>query len=89
MSAQSNTEAYFGRAKNARRFWKKNLDHPGIALNGPLGALALLQRARAAALTRDLPAARSAYRAFLTLWKEADTDIPVFIAAKSELARLH
>jgi DNA-binding winged helix-turn-helix (wHTH) protein/tetratricopeptide (TPR) repeat protein len=69
--------------------FQKILDHPGIALNGPLGALALLQRARAAALTRDLPAARSAYRAFLTLWKEADTDIPVFIAAKSELARLH
>jgi eukaryotic-like serine/threonine-protein kinase len=69
--------------------FQKILDHPGIALNGPLGALGLLQRARAAALTRDLPAARSAYRAFLTLWKEADTDIPVFIAAKSELARLH
>jgi eukaryotic-like serine/threonine-protein kinase len=69
--------------------FQKILDHPGIALNGPLGALALLQSARAAALTRDLPAARSAYRAFLTLWKEADTDIPVFIAAKSELARLH
>jgi DNA-binding winged helix-turn-helix (wHTH) protein/tetratricopeptide (TPR) repeat protein len=69
--------------------FQKILDHPGIALNGPLGALALLQRARAAALTRDLPAARSDYRAFLTLWKEADTDIPVFIAAKSELARLH
>jgi hypothetical protein len=69
--------------------FQKILDHPGIALNSPLGALARLQRARAAALARDLPAARSAYRDFLTLWQEADSDVPVFIAAKSELARLH
>jgi DNA-binding winged helix-turn-helix (wHTH) protein/tetratricopeptide (TPR) repeat protein len=69
--------------------FQKILDHPGIALNGPLGALARLQRARAAALAKDLPAARSAYRDFLTLWQEADSDVPVFIAAKSELARLH
>ena len=32
--------------------------------------------------------ARSAYQAFLTLWKEADPDIPIFIAAKAEYAKL-
>jgi eukaryotic-like serine/threonine-protein kinase len=66
----------------------KILGHPGIALNSPLGVLARLQRARAAVLVKDLPAARSDYRDFLALWKDADSDVPVFIAAKSELARL-
>jgi DNA-binding winged helix-turn-helix (wHTH) protein/tetratricopeptide (TPR) repeat protein len=68
--------------------FQKILDHPGIALNSPLGALARLQRARAAALAKDLSTARSAYRDFLTLWKEADSDVPVFIDAKLELAQL-
>jgi eukaryotic-like serine/threonine-protein kinase len=68
--------------------FQKILDHPGIVLNGALGALALLQRARAAVLSGDLPTARNSYRDFLTLWKDADADVPVFIAAKSELARL-
>ena len=68
--------------------FQKIIDHPGITLNGPLGALARLQRARAAVLAKDMPTARSAYRDFLTLWKEADSDVPVFIAAKLELARL-
>jgi tetratricopeptide (TPR) repeat protein len=64
-------------------------DHPGIALNSSLGALAQLQRARAAVLAKDTVAARSAYGDFLTLWKGADSGVPVLIAAKAELARLH
>jgi eukaryotic-like serine/threonine-protein kinase len=69
--------------------FQKILDHPGIALNCPLGALAQLQRARSDVLAEDIPAARSAYRGFLTLWKDADPNVPVLIAAKAELARLH
>jgi len=69
--------------------FQKILDHPGIALNFPLGALAQLQRARADVLAEDIPAARSAYGDFLTLWRDADPDVPVLIAAKAELARLH
>ncbi len=32
--------------------------------------------------------ARGAYQDFLTLWKDADPDIPVLVAAKSEYAKL-
>jgi DNA-binding winged helix-turn-helix (wHTH) protein/tetratricopeptide (TPR) repeat protein len=69
--------------------FQKISDHPGIALNSSLGALAPLQRARAAVLAKDNRAARSAYQDFLTLWKEADSDVPILIAAKAEFARLH
>ena len=69
--------------------FQKILDHPGISLNFSLGVLSRLQRARAAVQAKDIPAARSAYRDFLALWKDADSDIPVFTAGKSELARLH
>jgi eukaryotic-like serine/threonine-protein kinase len=40
-------------------------------------------------LVKDTSTARSAYREFLALWKDADSDVPVLIAAKAELARLH
>jgi eukaryotic-like serine/threonine-protein kinase len=66
----------------------KILDNPGIVLNFPLGALARLQLARAATLGVDRTAARDAYGEFLALWKDADSDLPVLIAAKAELARL-
>jgi eukaryotic-like serine/threonine-protein kinase len=69
--------------------FQKILDHPGIAPNLPLRALAQLQLARAAVVAKDVAAARSAYRDFLALWKDADSNVPVFIAARSELARLH
>ena len=69
--------------------FQKISDHPGIALNSSLGALVQLQRARAEVLAKDTPAARNAYRGFLALWKEADSNIPVLVAAKAELARLH
>jgi eukaryotic-like serine/threonine-protein kinase len=66
----------------------KILENPGIVLNFPLGALARLQLARAATLGVDRTAARDAYGEFLELWKDADSDVPVLIAAKAELARL-
>jgi hypothetical protein len=40
------------------------------------------------ALERDAAKAGAAYQDFLTLWKDADADIPIFIAAKSEFAKL-
>jgi eukaryotic-like serine/threonine-protein kinase len=57
-------------------------------LNEPIGALAHLGLARAYALQGDTAKARTAYQDFLMLWKDADPDIPIFIAAKSESARL-
>ena len=68
--------------------FKKILDHRGIVLNEPIGALAHLQLGRAYVLQGDTAKARAAYQDFLTLWKDADADIPIFIAAQAEYAKL-
>jgi tetratricopeptide (TPR) repeat protein len=69
--------------------FQKILDHRGIVLNEPIGALAHLQIGRAYVMQGDRAKAKAAYQDFLTLWKDADPDIPVFIAAQSEYAKLH
>jgi Flp pilus assembly protein TadD/predicted Ser/Thr protein kinase len=68
--------------------FQKILDHRGIVVNAPIGALAHLGLARANALEGDTGKARAAYQEFLTLWKDADPDIPILIAAKTEYAKL-
>jgi eukaryotic-like serine/threonine-protein kinase len=50
--------------------------------------LARLGLARAYVPRGDTAKAKIAYQDFLTLWKDADPDIPVFIAAKSEYAKV-
>ena len=68
--------------------FQKILDHRGIVLNAPIGALAHLQIGRAYAIEGDTAKAKSAYQDFLTLWKDADPDIPILKEAKAEYARL-
>jgi serine/threonine protein kinase/predicted Zn-dependent protease len=68
--------------------FQKILDHRGIVLNEPIGALAHLGLARAYALQGDTAEAKAAYQDFLTLWKDADPDIPILAAAKAEYAKL-
>ena len=68
--------------------FQKILDHPGVVLNEPIGALAHLGLARAYALSGDTAKAKNAYQDFFALWKDADPDIPILIAAKSEYANL-
>ena len=51
-------------------------------------ALARLQLARAFAMQGDTAKAKAAYQDFLTLWKDADPDIPILVAAKAEYAKL-
>ena len=68
--------------------FRKILDHRGIAVNSPLGALAKLQLGRAYILAGDKTKARHAYLEFLELWKDADPDIPVLKQAKVEYAKL-
>jgi serine/threonine protein kinase/tetratricopeptide (TPR) repeat protein len=74
-------------SKAASEF-QKILDHRGVIINEPIGALAHLQIGRAYAMQGDSVKAKAAYQDFLTLWKDADADIPVFIAAKSEYGKL-
>ena len=68
--------------------FQKFLDHRGVVLNFPLGALAHLGLARAYALSGDAAKSRTAYQDFLTLWKDADPDIPILRQAKAEYAKL-
>jgi hypothetical protein len=74
-------------AKAAAEF-QKVLAHRGIVLNEPIGALAYLGLARAYALSGDKEKARAAHQEFLTLWKDADKDVPVYKQARLEFARL-
>ena len=66
----------------------QNLDYPGAVGNFPLGALARLGLARAYAKQRKPVKSRNAYQGFLTLWKGADSDIPILMNAKAEYAKL-
>ena len=68
--------------------FQKFLDHRGITLNFPLGALADLGLARAYALSGDTAKAKAAYNDFFTLWKDADPDIPILQQARAEYAKL-
>jgi eukaryotic-like serine/threonine-protein kinase len=68
--------------------FQKILDHRGIVLNSPVGALAHLQIGRAYAMVGDTTKAKAAYQDFLTLWKDADPDIPILKQAKAEYAKL-
>jgi eukaryotic-like serine/threonine-protein kinase len=68
--------------------FQKFLDHPGIVQNFLLGSLARLQLARAYAMAGDTVKAKATYRDFLTLWKDADPDIPILKEAKAEYAKL-
>ena len=93
-------EAYLaaGQGKESAAEFQKILDHNGIVLNCWTGALAHLGVARANALQSrtsqgaDADAARvralAAYQDFLTLWKDADPDIPILKQAKAEYAKL-
>jgi len=93
-------EAYLGagRGSAAAAEFQKILDHSGIVWNCWTGALARLGVARANELQAktsqgaEADAARvralAAYKDFLTLWKDADPDIPILIAAKAEFAKI-
>ena len=68
--------------------FQKLLDHNGLVGNFILGALVHLQLARAQAMMGDTVAARKSYQDFLTLWQDADRDIPIYKQAKAEYAKL-
>ncbi len=57
--------------------FQKILDHRGLVHADPIGALAHLQLARTFVLAGDKDKAKRAYADFLTIWKEADSDIPI------------
>ncbi len=68
--------------------FQRIIDHRGIVLNFPLGALAHLQLGRAYVMSGDTAKARTAYQDFFALWKDADPDIPILKEAKADYAKL-
>jgi DNA-binding winged helix-turn-helix (wHTH) protein/tetratricopeptide (TPR) repeat protein len=84
-------EAYLKahQGNEAAAAFQKILDHRGIVLNSPIGALAHLGLARAYVLQGNTAKAITAYQNFLVLWKDADLDIPILKEAKAEFAKLH
>jgi tetratricopeptide (TPR) repeat protein len=77
-----------GRGQEAAAEFQKVLNHRGIVLADPIGALAHLQLGRAYALSGDMTKAKDAYKEFLSLWKDADTDLPVLKRASADYAKL-
>jgi len=83
-------EAYLAaqRGAEAAAEFQKILDHRGVVVSDPIGALAHLQLGRAFVLSGDKTKAKAAYQDFLTLWNDADSDIPILKKAKTEYAIL-
>ena len=84
--AQAYLQAREG-AKAAAEY-QKILDHRGIDPTSLHYTLARLGLGRAHALQGQTTKARTAYQDFLTLWKDADPDIPILQEAKAEYAKL-
>jgi hypothetical protein len=68
--------------------FQRMLDHPGLLLADPIGPAARLQLARTLRDSGEMARAKAVYSEFLTLWKDADPDIPLLTQAKTEFALL-
>jgi len=77
-----------GEGRLAAAEFQKLVDHRGLVGIDVIGALAHLQMARAQKMMADEGSARKWYEDFLTLWKDADPDIPIYQQAKTEYAKL-
>jgi serine/threonine protein kinase/tetratricopeptide (TPR) repeat protein len=67
--------------------FQKMIDHPGLMLNDPIGPMARLQLARALDASGDRAKSATVYKDLLTVWKDADPDLPVVQQAKAESAK--
>jgi hypothetical protein len=74
--------------KEAAAEYQKILDHRGVVIDGPIGALAHLGLGRAYVIAGENAKAKIAYQDFLAVWNDADSDIPLLKEAKSEYAAL-
>ncbi len=83
-------QAYLAARKGAEAAaeFQKILNHRGIVVSDPIGAVARLQLGRAYVLSGDTTRARLAYQDFLALWKDADPGLPILKQAKTEYAKL-
>jgi tetratricopeptide (TPR) repeat protein len=76
------------RYADAATEFHKLIDHRGIVGADPIGALAYLQLGRALARSGGTSKAKDAYATFLSLWKDADSDVPLLKTARAEYRKL-
>jgi serine/threonine protein kinase/tetratricopeptide (TPR) repeat protein len=77
-----------GQAQEAAAEFQKILDHRGIDLTSCLHPLSQLGLARTAGMTGETARSRKAYEDLFSLWKEADSDLPILKEAKREYEKL-
>jgi tetratricopeptide (TPR) repeat protein len=77
-----------GDGRSAAGEFQKLIDNPGLCLGYITGPLARLQLGRAQKLMGDNVSARKSYEEFLTIWKDADPDLPIYRRAKAEYTQL-
>ena len=83
-------EAYLASHRYAEAVgeFQKVLGHPGIVFADPARVTAHIRLGRTFAMSGDKDKAKAAYRDFLALWKDADSDIPILNEGKAEYARV-
>jgi DNA-binding winged helix-turn-helix (wHTH) protein/tetratricopeptide (TPR) repeat protein/tRNA A-37 threonylcarbamoyl transferase component Bud32 len=77
-----------GDGRSAAGEFQKLIDNPGLCSDFLTGPLARLQLGRAQRMMGDNASARKSYAEFLSIWKDADPDLPVYRQAKAEYAQL-
>jgi eukaryotic-like serine/threonine-protein kinase len=77
-----------GNGRSAAGEFQRLIDNPGLCWDFITGPLARLQLGRAQRLMGDNASARESYKEFLTIWKDADPDVPIYRQAKAEYAQL-
>jgi eukaryotic-like serine/threonine-protein kinase len=77
-----------GDGQSAAAQFQKLIENPGFSVRHVIGPLARLQLGRAQRLMGDDASARKSYEEFLSIWKDADADIPIYRQAKAEYAQL-
>jgi hypothetical protein len=77
-----------GDGRSAAGEFQKLIDNPGLCWDFITGPLARLQLGRAQRLMGDNASARKSYEEFLSIWKDADPDVPIYRQAKAEYAKL-
>jgi len=76
-----------GQFEMASSEFKRLVDRQSPSTN-PLQPLARLYYGRTLAKLQKQDESRKAYEEFFAAWKDADTNLPILVAAKQEYARL-
>jgi hypothetical protein len=85
---RAQAEADVGNLAAAEADYRLILANPGVDPISPLYTLAHLRLARVLVRAKKEAAARVEYQSFLDTWREADKDLPLLVAARTELERL-